>query len=156
MVFFHIRNIDDVLSTGGLPEDTKQIDRLKEQGFSTIVSLEPLNVSLASYARKQGLKVVNLSVGWHKPVSQDKIKRFLSLAALAQAKGGKIFLHCLQGHDRAMEMTAAYMITKRAYKRAVELGLTGPLRLFETDFVNGMRTHFEKTLKRALKYRRRL
>ena len=38
MDYFHIRNIDEVLSTGGKPSTVDQIAQLKKGGFSTIVS----------------------------------------------------------------------------------------------------------------------
>lgn len=154
MGFFHIKNIDDVLSTGSLPTDRKHIDELKKEGFSTIVSLESLSTNLVNYATSQGLKVETLPVGWHKAIPPEKIKRFLFLAAIAEAKKEKIFLHCLQGRDRTGEMTAAYMIAKKAWERSGELRLEGPLRLFVKGTMEGMQNHFEKTLKRAtLKYR---
>ena len=155
MGYFRIREIDEVLSTGGLPEDGRHITELKERGFSTIVSLEPLAPFLARQAKEQGIKVVTLAVGWHKPVPMDKIKRFLSLAALAQARKRKIFLHCLHGKDRTMEMTAAYMMAKGSFQRAGELGITAPFpRFFVERTVTRWQAHFEKTLKRAKKYRR--
>ncbi len=150
MDYFHIRNIDDVLSTGGAPTTAKQIDELKKAGISTIVSLEPLSPSLARIARADGLKVVNLPVGWFKEVPLDTLKRFISLAALAEANQKRIFLHCLHGRDRTGEVTAAYILAKKSFERAKELGLMGPIRL--VNYKTQLQTHFERTLQRAKKF----
>ena len=151
MGFFHIRKIDNVLSAGGLPDSTTHIEELKKEGFSTIVSLEPLQPGLINFARSQGLKHVNLHVGWGKEVPFEKLKRFLSIVALAEAKGEKIFLHCLQGKDRSGEVIAAYMLAKKAFDRSRELGLEGPLRLIR--YRDEVQAHFERTLARAKKYK---
>ena len=75
MNFFHITEIDDVLFTGGIPTTPEHINSLKENGVSTIVSLEPLSPHLAAFAHEHGLKVVDLSVGWGAEVPQGKLKR---------------------------------------------------------------------------------
>ncbi|MFH1586494.1 MAG: hypothetical protein ABID38_01400 [Candidatus Diapherotrites archaeon] len=155
MGIFSFRNVDGVLSIGGLPQYAKDIDSLKEKGISTIVSLEALDGPIARYAEKQGLKVVTLSVGRFKEIPNEKINRFLRLAALAQAREKKIFLHCLQGRDRTMEMTAAYLIASRQIPLADKLIREKPLRFFVTRWQKGVQTHFEKTLNRARKYPRR-
>ena len=91
MRFFQIKEFDDVFYTGGLPVTPANIEELKKRGISTIVSLEPMSPHVAEFAVEHGIKVVNMPVEWHGKVPESKLKRFLSLAALADGKGEKIF-----------------------------------------------------------------
>ena len=94
--------------------------------------------------------MVTLPVGWSQEVPLVTLKRFVSLAALAEAKGEKIFLHCLRGRDRTGEVTAAYLLAKKTFDKPRYAQLTGPLRLIEHKAT--LQTHFERTLSRAKKY----
>ena len=109
MGLFRIDEVDDVLSIGGIPSATEHISKLKEAGISTIVSVEPMQPRLAAICRDEGIRVVNLAVKWGGQVPEEKLKRFLSVAALAHARGKKIFLHCLQGKHRTGQMAMAYL-----------------------------------------------
>jgi len=160
MNFFHITEIDDVLFTGGIPTTPEHINSLKENGVSTIVSLEPLSPHLAAFAHEHGLKVVDLSVGWGAEVPQGKLKRFLSLAALAQVHGKKIFLHCLQGKDRTGQALFAYISAKyptpKSRQKIIEklrnTVFTIPIPQIVEAGMRERRQHYERTLERARRF----
>lgn len=116
------------LFRGGQPTDAG-LEKLKENGFKTIVSLRCSHAVIAheeEQAKKLGLTFVSIPMGGIHPPSSTKIQKFLSIVKDPDAK--PVFVHCEEGVDRTGTMVAFFRqevenwSAAQAYREMVKLG----------------------------------
>jgi len=97
-------NVSGRLYQSGMPVSKQELNLLRRRGFRTILSIDPMDESLQSHARKIGLNVVNVpddyphdklsNMVFHGP--HDKLSNMV-FHGIAECKAGKILLHCTRG-----------------------------------------------------------
>ena len=85
-------NVSGRLYQSGMPVSKQELNLLRRRGFRTILSIDPMDESLQSHARKIGLNVVNVPDDY----PHDKLSNMV-FHGIAECKAGKILLHCTRG-----------------------------------------------------------
>lgn len=92
--------VDSRVFSGPAPVEINQLNYLKNEGFSHIFSIVPLDESLLAHASKIGLKTVELFPKQGVSKTREEHVQFF-FHELAKAKlstpNGKVFLHCSAG-----------------------------------------------------------
>jgi len=101
---------------GGRPT-TADVDRLKANGYKTIISLENDSQVIAAekkYAQQLGLKFLSYPMNaWNKPNDQQ-INEIL--AQMGNTKNYPLFVHCQHGRDRTGLVSALFRVTQQNWK----------------------------------------
>ncbi|RMG11420.1 MAG: hypothetical protein D6729_17980 [Deltaproteobacteria bacterium] len=124
--------VSETLVTGGQPSKA-QLERLKEEGFTTVISLrtdaEPGAKEGIENAKALGFKVVHIPVAGAKGVTEENARKVAEALAAAD---GKVVLHCASG-NRAGAMVAlkAYYVDGKSVEEALRLGRAAGLTHLE-------------------------
>ena len=128
----HEHRVSDTLVTGGQPTP-EQLDRLREEGFKTIINLrtdaEPGAKEGLEAEKAHGFQVVHIPVAGKKGVTEENARRVAEALANAQ---GKVVIHCASG-NRAGAMIAlkAYYVDGKSVDEALALGRAAGLTHLE-------------------------
>jgi len=109
------------LAASGRPYSKSQVDWLRENGITAILSLteEPLPSEWTV-----GLETKHISMKDHAPVSHADMQLGADYIAKAISEGKAVLVHCLAGKGRTGSVLAAYMMSyqgKKATKALEEL-----------------------------------
>ncbi len=140
----HARRVSDDLVTGGQPS-AAQLDRLRKEGFQTIVNLrtegEPGAKEGLEAEKAHGFQVVHIPVAGKAGITEENARRVAE--ALASAKG-KVVIHCASGNRvGAMIALKAYYVDGKSVDEALELGRAAGL----THLEEAVRAHLMEAQK---------
>jgi atypical dual specificity phosphatase len=98
---------DEKLAASGRPYSKSQVDWLRDNGVTTILSLteEPLPKEWT-----QGIEAKHISMKDHAPVSPSDMKLAADYIASVLSDGKVVLVHCLAGKGRTGSVLAAYMM----------------------------------------------
>jgi len=102
--------VDDRVLRSALPSLPENLEFLKRQGVTTIISFEGLPAAAREAARVRGLKVVDCLLHDGCVPEPEQIDRFLALMEHELHSGETVLIHCMAGIQRTGIMAGFYLI----------------------------------------------
>lgn len=105
---FHV--VDSGLYRGAQP-GVLDLKALKASGVKTIINLradEEIDANEATFARKNGLKYINIGMTGVKGPTEGQIKQFLKITQDPDLR--PVYVHCQYGRDRTGAMVGLYRL----------------------------------------------
>ncbi len=106
------QKVDDLVSRSGLITSKKELVRLARDGYKSIVSLEVIDPTLQSFAKKVGIKVYNIPIDDYEAPTMTETLRMIAATERARKNGGKLLIHCLHGKQRSGTMSTLYLASR--------------------------------------------
>lgn len=108
--------LESDLFRGARPTE-KGMAQLAQRGVRTIIDLENKEAPVKQeeiWARKYGIKFINIPLSIITPPSDTSVQRFLALAS--DPANRPLYFHCMQGRDRTGCMAFCYRLTRHGWK----------------------------------------
>ncbi len=106
------KNVDELVSRSGLITSKKELVRLAREGYKSIVSLEVIDPTLQSFAKKVGIKIFNIPIDDYEAPTMRETLRMIAATERARRNGGKLLIHCLHGKQRSGTMSTLYLASR--------------------------------------------
>jgi protein-tyrosine phosphatase len=108
----NFKKVDDSVSRSGLITSKKELVKLSREGYKSIVSLEVMDPTLQSFAKKLGIRVYNIPIDDYEAPTMRETLRMIAAIERTKRTGGKTLIHCMQGKQRSGTMLTLYLASQ--------------------------------------------
>lgn len=105
-----LREIMAGVWVSGIPRNQQQVEALKEMGFDTVISFEPLSRTMKKRFTDEKIQVIDLPIPDDGVPSRADTQLFLQIMQQERQAGKKTLLHCQNGVGRACTMATLHLL----------------------------------------------